>query len=338
MSEAILTFQSQLSGIMETVLKTAVFEITWLVESSFQGEVVRSRQEVEVLKRRLQVAEGRWREGEGGGRGKCAECGGVGVSGEEVDHRAEGPKAGVEEGCDVKEEKVPGRTRSSCLLAEPPDAAATPRLTKPKNLEVNRLDLVHKEEDIKEDRDSHCLQRSQQVTPESSASPYPEDKSTGTVQLGSLSKTRDSMEVVGALNPALKKGPKHCTTWLDNPSPEYIMYERVTVLEEGDSDAEANGLDFSCNAELESEPRPVLIHTQHKLHGETKGREGIQIADMVSLSHPHNAVNQGRRKSARKMKDGMSKLKQQQLGPSGKRAQVSVSGSASLVLSVWEEI
>ncbi|XP_036406783.1 zinc finger protein 239-like [Megalops cyprinoides] len=146
------------------------------------------------------------------------------------------------------------------------------------------------------------------------------------------------MEFIGALNPALKKGPKHCTAWPDNPSPEYIMYERVTVLEEGDSDAEANGLDFSCTADQESEPRPVLIHAQHKLHGETKDREGIQIADVVSLSHPHNAVNQGRRKSVRKMKDGTSKPKQQQLGLSGKRAQMSVSGSASLVLSDTPEV
>ncbi|KAG7458474.1 hypothetical protein MATL_G00220560 [Megalops atlanticus] len=65
MSEAILTFQVQLSGVMETVLKSAMYEITRLVEDSFLEEVARSKQEVESLRQRLQWWESRRREREG---------------------------------------------------------------------------------------------------------------------------------------------------------------------------------------------------------------------------------------------------------------------------------
>ncbi|XP_029627156.1 zinc finger protein 853 [Salmo trutta] len=64
MSEAILTFQYQLNGVMETVLKTAVHEITQLVKDSFLEEVTGGKQEVEILKERLQQCEQRWRDGE----------------------------------------------------------------------------------------------------------------------------------------------------------------------------------------------------------------------------------------------------------------------------------
>ena len=48
MSEAIVTFQSQLSGVMETVFKAAMYEITRLVEDSFLEEVTRSREQVQT--------------------------------------------------------------------------------------------------------------------------------------------------------------------------------------------------------------------------------------------------------------------------------------------------
>ena len=48
MSEAVVTFQSQLSGVMETVFKAAMYEITRLVEDSFLEEVTRSREQVPV--------------------------------------------------------------------------------------------------------------------------------------------------------------------------------------------------------------------------------------------------------------------------------------------------
>ncbi|CAB1327014.1 unnamed protein product [Coregonus sp. 'balchen'] len=71
MSEAIVTFQSKLSGVMETVFKAAMYEITRLVEDSFLKEVSRSREQIESLKKRLQWSENRRRERdrEGGQRG-----------------------------------------------------------------------------------------------------------------------------------------------------------------------------------------------------------------------------------------------------------------------------
>ncbi|XP_016095507.1 uncharacterized protein [Sinocyclocheilus grahami] len=85
MSEALfLTFQSQLSVVMETVLKSAMFEITRLVEDSFLEEVGHRKQEVEVLKRRLQLSESklreREREWERGRKTQCPDCGRTGDS------------------------------------------------------------------------------------------------------------------------------------------------------------------------------------------------------------------------------------------------------------------
>ncbi|XP_010894042.1 zinc finger protein 546-like [Esox lucius] len=64
MSEAILTFQYQLSNVMETVLKTAVNEITRLVKEGFLEEVTHSKQEVIVLRKKLHQWEQRWRDEE----------------------------------------------------------------------------------------------------------------------------------------------------------------------------------------------------------------------------------------------------------------------------------
>ncbi|KAM7393691.1 hypothetical protein PAMP_020545 [Pampus punctatissimus] len=83
MAETIVTFQSQLSGVMETVFKAAMYEITRLVEDSFMEEVTRCREQVESLKRRLKWSESRRKEREGDRRGRCVDCGGVGVSSEE---------------------------------------------------------------------------------------------------------------------------------------------------------------------------------------------------------------------------------------------------------------
>lgn len=80
MTETIVTFQSQLSGVMETVFKAAMYEITRLVEDSFLEEVTRCREQVESLKRRLKWSESRR---EGDRRGRCVDCGRIGVSGEE---------------------------------------------------------------------------------------------------------------------------------------------------------------------------------------------------------------------------------------------------------------
>uniref|UniRef100_UPI0037E8E3E8 zinc finger protein 271 isoform X2 n=1 Tax=Semicossyphus pulcher TaxID=241346 RepID=UPI0037E8E3E8 len=83
MAETIVTFQSQLSGVMETVFKAAMYEITRLVEDSFLEEVTRCRDQVESLKRRLKWSESRRKEKEGDRRGRCIDCGKVGGSGDE---------------------------------------------------------------------------------------------------------------------------------------------------------------------------------------------------------------------------------------------------------------
>ncbi|XP_069579921.1 uncharacterized protein [Brachyistius frenatus] len=83
MAATIVTFQSQLSGVMETVFKAAMYEITRLVEDSFLEEVTQCREQVESLKRRLKWSESRRKEREGDGRGRCADCRRVDVSGED---------------------------------------------------------------------------------------------------------------------------------------------------------------------------------------------------------------------------------------------------------------
>uniref|UniRef100_A0AAR2KW64 Si:ch73-109d9.1 n=1 Tax=Pygocentrus nattereri TaxID=42514 RepID=A0AAR2KW64_PYGNA len=69
----IITFQSQLSIVMETILKSAMFEITKLVEDSFVEEVGHAKQEVELLMRRLQFYESKLKERER--RVRCVDCG-----------------------------------------------------------------------------------------------------------------------------------------------------------------------------------------------------------------------------------------------------------------------
>ncbi|XP_031720445.1 zinc finger and SCAN domain-containing protein 2 [Anarrhichthys ocellatus] len=83
MADTIVTFQSQLSGVMETVFKAAMYEITRLVEDSFVEEVTRCREQVESLKRRLKWSESRRKDRDGDRRGRCLDCGRVGFSGED---------------------------------------------------------------------------------------------------------------------------------------------------------------------------------------------------------------------------------------------------------------
>ncbi|XP_041750745.1 zinc finger protein 8-like [Coregonus clupeaformis] len=118
MSEAILTFQYQLNGVMETVLKTALHEITRLVNDNFLEGVTQRKQEVDVLKERLQQCEQRWRDREEERkkredeekeqrkkreereqRGMCRRCGCAG----DTEEREEA-LLGEEEGCVIKQE------------------------------------------------------------------------------------------------------------------------------------------------------------------------------------------------------------------------------------------
>uniref|UniRef100_A0A3P8VXH3 C2H2-type domain-containing protein n=1 Tax=Cynoglossus semilaevis TaxID=244447 RepID=A0A3P8VXH3_CYNSE len=76
---------TKLSGVMETVFKAAMYEITRLVEESFLVEVTQCREQVESLKRRLKRSESRRKESEGDKRleQRCADCGRLGISDEE---------------------------------------------------------------------------------------------------------------------------------------------------------------------------------------------------------------------------------------------------------------
>ncbi|MFT7807789.1 hypothetical protein Z043-124141 [Arapaima gigas] len=110
MSEAIAAFQSQLSGLMETVFKAAVYEIVRLVEDSFVEEVSRTREQVEALRKRLQWAEGRRR---GREVTRCAQCG---MAAAGVSH------TGGAQGSGLKQEGGSEGRWSSCIREnmEPP--------------------------------------------------------------------------------------------------------------------------------------------------------------------------------------------------------------------------
>ncbi|XP_048852290.1 zinc finger protein 45-like isoform X2 [Brienomyrus brachyistius] len=85
--DAVLAFQSQLCGVMETVLKAAVCEITRLVEDSFLAEVAQSRQEAETLRQRLRWCESKRRERAADGKTRCVECGRAGGGGAPAEYR-----------------------------------------------------------------------------------------------------------------------------------------------------------------------------------------------------------------------------------------------------------
>ncbi|KAM4604203.1 uncharacterized protein ACJ7VT_018772 [Polymixia lowei] len=104
----IVTFQTQLSDVMETVLKTAMYEVTRLVEDGFMEEVRRSKQEVELLRTQLQWAERKLCDEEGAKRERRGRCD-CGKDDEEVsfDISEERPTEfhySVMEGCGVKQE------------------------------------------------------------------------------------------------------------------------------------------------------------------------------------------------------------------------------------------
>ncbi|XP_014065353.1 zinc finger protein 628-like [Salmo salar] len=157
MSEGIVTFQSQLSGVMETVFKAAMYEITRLVDDSFMKEVSRSREHVESLKKRLQWSENRRRERdrEGGRIGKCADCG---RANDEAKERSSGAsQTGVERGRGLKQEKVPGEEWSSCGSVagetashdlEEADATSPRRISEPADVGGQKLDSLLKEEPL----------------------------------------------------------------------------------------------------------------------------------------------------------------------------------------------
>lgn len=72
----IVTFQTQLSDVMESVVKTAMYEVTRLVEDGFLEEVKRRNQEVETLRMQLQWAENKLSDQDDKERKvrRCADC------------------------------------------------------------------------------------------------------------------------------------------------------------------------------------------------------------------------------------------------------------------------
>uniref|UniRef100_A0A673W784 Zinc finger protein 629-like n=1 Tax=Salmo trutta TaxID=8032 RepID=A0A673W784_SALTR len=158
MSEAILTFQYQLNGVMETILKTAVHEITRLVKDSFLEEVTGSKREVDVLKEKLQQCEHRWRDGEEKRRedkeqrkkreereqtGMCRRCGCAG----DTEEREEA-LLGEEEGCVIKQEMFQPGGPSAFPERKVPQETATPSSScVSERMEETKAHVVHIKEE-----------------------------------------------------------------------------------------------------------------------------------------------------------------------------------------------
>lgn len=70
----VVTFHTQLSDVMETVVKTAMYEVTRLVEVGLLQEMKRRSQEVESLRTKLQLAERKLIDQEEKDQGKKMKC------------------------------------------------------------------------------------------------------------------------------------------------------------------------------------------------------------------------------------------------------------------------
>ncbi|XP_029368670.1 zinc finger protein 184 [Echeneis naucrates] len=137
----IVTFQTQLSDVMETVVKTAMYEVTRLVEDGFLEEVKRRNQEAESLRMRLQWAEKKLHDQggkEGGHTGRCVDCAKKDAE-LSTDTPAEKPKDQHDDvltSCTVKKEGNPAKrwtrshrqevTSESQQQADPPTGANSP--------------------------------------------------------------------------------------------------------------------------------------------------------------------------------------------------------------------
>ncbi|KAK2919411.1 zinc finger and SCAN domain-containing protein 2 [Channa argus] len=140
MTETIVTFQSQLSGVMETVFKAAMYEITRLVEDCFLEEVTRCREQVESLKRRLKWSESRR---DGDRRGKCVDCGRIGMSYEEKT-RTTGKSLKQEEISSSQE--IDGKTPDHKVEETKPELQSANKATQSAGIQIEKLDKLLKEE------------------------------------------------------------------------------------------------------------------------------------------------------------------------------------------------
>ncbi|XP_076004001.1 uncharacterized protein LOC142996796 [Genypterus blacodes] len=104
----IVTFQTQLSDVMETVVKTAMYEVTRLVEDGLLEEVRRRRQEAMALRTQLQWAERRLSdqvETDGRKRGRCVSCDRDDVEASpKCTEETAGEKDDITRSCNVKKE------------------------------------------------------------------------------------------------------------------------------------------------------------------------------------------------------------------------------------------
>ncbi|XP_068444600.1 uncharacterized protein si:ch73-109d9.3 [Clinocottus analis] len=105
----VVTFQTQLSDVMETVVKTAMYEVTRLVEDGFLEEMQRRSREVESLRMQLQWAETQLSDQggkEGRKTGRCIDCSkeDVELSSNTEDERPTEQQNDIFGSCGVKEE------------------------------------------------------------------------------------------------------------------------------------------------------------------------------------------------------------------------------------------
>ncbi|XP_055060804.2 uncharacterized protein [Misgurnus anguillicaudatus] len=184
MSDLTHAFQSQLSGVMETVFKAAIFEITRLVEESFMKEMSRSREQVETLKKRLQWSESRWRTQESTCASRCTKCGKANEEDKETSTPLENDRG-------LKQESVRERSWGSCELEtdtllgkERSEDRTSPNRTAEQsaNTEDRKLDCILKEEvlynttDKKELQDGWTLDTEVAETSDFSAHSYSEQE------------------------------------------------------------------------------------------------------------------------------------------------------------------
>ncbi|KAL6110558.1 uncharacterized protein ACO6RY_19615 [Pungitius sinensis] len=131
----IVTFQTQLSDVMETVTKTAMYEVTRLVEEGFLEEMQRRGQEVESLRMQLRRAETKLSDQVGKAARTTGRC--VGCSKEDVPLRGDAVEGSPSEqqaerfrGCVVKEEGDSVERWSVCCTQEVmPQSEDNPRCT-----------------------------------------------------------------------------------------------------------------------------------------------------------------------------------------------------------------
>lgn len=94
----VVTFQTKLSDVLETVMKTAMYEVTRLVEDGLLLEMKRRNQEMESLRTKLLLAERRLSGQEENDHGEKSNHGGFAVAVVKLSHGRVEEKNGKAEG------------------------------------------------------------------------------------------------------------------------------------------------------------------------------------------------------------------------------------------------